>query len=78
MVKLQYVKGGFGYVDYRKNPGYGVSLSSAEWVKRLLRLYSFDLAAFMPRAWDKHQDVWVVKPKIMEPIKRIASNLRSA
>jgi SAM-dependent methyltransferase len=58
MVKLQYSKGGFGYADYRKNPGYGISLSSAEWVKRLLRLNSFDLAAFMPTAWDKHQDVW--------------------
>lgn len=27
MVKLQYTKGGFGYADYRKNPGYGISLS---------------------------------------------------
>src|SRR4029077_17254599 len=55
MVKLQYTKGGFGYADYGKNPGYGISLSSAEWVKKLLMLSSFDLAAFIPTAWDKHQ-----------------------
>jgi len=61
-VKLQYTKDGFGYADYHKNPGYGISLS-AEWVHRLLKLYSFDMAAFMPAAWDKHQDVWAVKPK---------------
>jgi SAM-dependent methyltransferase len=67
MVKLQYSKGGFGYADYRKNPGYGISLSSAEWVKKLLMLSSFDLAAFIPTAWDKHHDVWAVKPKIVEP-----------
>lgn len=62
-VKLQYTRGGFGYADYRKNPGYGISLSNAEWVKRLLMLNSLDLAAFMPATWDKHQDVWAVKPK---------------
>jgi SAM-dependent methyltransferase len=62
-VKLQYTKGGFGYADYRRNPGYGISLSTAEWVKRLLRLNSFDLASFMPAAWDKHQDLWAVTPK---------------
>ena len=61
MVKLRYSEGGFEYADYRKSPGYGISLSSAEWVKRLLRLSSFDLIAFMPTAWDKHQDVWVIK-----------------
>jgi hypothetical protein len=26
-------------------------------------LHSFNLAAFMPAAWDNHQDVWAVKPK---------------
>jgi SAM-dependent methyltransferase len=63
MVKRQYIKGGFGYADYRKNPGYGFSLSDPEWVKRLLRINSFDLVAFMPAHWDKHQDVWAVKRK---------------
>ena len=66
-VKLQYAEDGFGYADYRKNPGYGISLSSSEWVNRLLRLNSFHLIAFMPTAWDKHQDVWAVKRKILEP-----------
>jgi SAM-dependent methyltransferase len=61
VVKLQYAKRGFAYADYRESPGYGISLSTAEWVKRFLRLHSFDLAAFMPTAWDKHQDIWAVK-----------------
>jgi hypothetical protein len=65
MVKLQYTKGGFGYADYRDNSGYGISLSTAEWVERLLALDSFDLAAFMPTAWDKHQDVWAVRGKAL-------------
>jgi SAM-dependent methyltransferase len=60
-IKLQYTKGGFGYADYRKNRGYGISLSAAEWVEQLLRLNALDLVAFMPAAWDKHQDVWAVK-----------------
>ena len=29
-VKLQYSKGEFGYADYRKNSGYGISLSTGE------------------------------------------------
>jgi SAM-dependent methyltransferase len=65
MVKLQYTKGGFGYADYRENPGYGISLSATEWVKKLLRANSFDLIAFMPAAWDKHQDIWAVKRKAL-------------
>jgi SAM-dependent methyltransferase len=67
VVKLQYAKRGFAYADYRESPGYGISLSTAEWVKRFLRLHSFDLAAFMPTAWDKHQDVWAVQPRRLEP-----------
>jgi hypothetical protein len=66
-MKLQYTKTGFAYADYHENPGYGISLSTAEWVMRLLKLNSFDLTAFMPTAWDKHHDVWAVKPKILEP-----------
>ena len=66
-IKLQYTKGGFGYANSRENPGHGISLSTAEWVKQLLRLNSLDLVAFTPTAWDKHQDVWAVKPKILEP-----------
>jgi hypothetical protein len=41
-------------------------LSADGWVKRLLRKNSLDLIAFMPAAWDKHQDVWAVKRKILE------------
>jgi SAM-dependent methyltransferase len=65
LVKLQYRTCGFGYADYRGSPGYGISLSAAEWVKSFIGSHSFDLLAFMPSAWDKHHDIWVVKPKII-------------
>jgi SAM-dependent methyltransferase len=76
VVKLQYAKGGFGYADYRESPGYGISLSTAAWVKRSLRLHSFDLAAFMPTAWDKHHDIWAVKPKKGFSSIRRSANVR--
>jgi SAM-dependent methyltransferase len=63
MAKSQYTKVGFGYADYSKTPGYGISLSTEEWVERLLKLNSFDVVAFMPTAWDRHHDVWAAKPK---------------
>ncbi len=60
-IKRQYTQGGFGYAGYRKNPKYGISLSGTEWVKQLLKVSSLNLVAFLPTAWDNHQDVWAVR-----------------
>jgi CBS domain-containing protein/SAM-dependent methyltransferase len=59
----QYEDVGFGYVDYPNRQRYGISISTPEWVARVvesrasLRVLSHD-----ERAFDAHQDVVVAVP----------------
>ena len=50
---------GFGYANYAWSSDYGVSLSAASWViDRIAQVPGWRLVAWLPRAWDDHQDVW--------------------
>jgi SAM-dependent methyltransferase len=49
---------GFGYSDYRRYPGYGVSLSSSEWVTLQLNSVGLDPILHQETGWDDFQDVW--------------------
>ncbi len=49
---------GFGYADYPKQGGYGVSASSPEWLMReVAKLPNMQIVNFSERFWDRHQDV---------------------
>jgi SAM-dependent methyltransferase len=52
---------GFGYCDYRKSPGYGVSLSSPEWVNFQIAALGFEPILYLKNGWDNHHDVWAVR-----------------
>jgi SAM-dependent methyltransferase len=47
---------GFGYCDYRKSPGYGVSLSSPEWVSCQVSELGFEPVLYLKNGWDDHHD----------------------
>ena len=52
---------GFGYEEYPGSPGsgYGVSLSTPEWVRTTLgHVTSLAEIGFWPAGWDHHQDVF--------------------
>lgn len=48
---------GFGYAGYPWSDGYGVSLSSREWIGRMARAAGLRETFFGERMWDDHQDV---------------------
>lgn len=51
---------GFGYAEYEPGAGYGVSLSSPQYVVSLLEaIPDIRLLGYHERAWDDHQDVVV-------------------
>lgn len=53
---------GFGYRSYEHEPNYGISLSSAEWVRREIeRVPQLRWLAHQERGWDAHQDVVVMQ-----------------
>jgi 2-polyprenyl-3-methyl-5-hydroxy-6-metoxy-1,4-benzoquinol methylase len=54
---------GFGYSDYRRYPGYGVSLSSSEWVTRQLRSVGLEPILNQETGWDDFQDVWAAEKR---------------
>jgi SAM-dependent methyltransferase len=58
-----YDKFGFGYSDYRRCPGYGVSLSSPQWVTQQLNKVALELQLLQEKGWDDFQDVWAVRLK---------------
>ena len=55
---------GFGYQDYTGQAGYGISLSSPDWVIRLLQnparqtRAGLSLAAYLARGWAGRQDAF--------------------
>jgi SAM-dependent methyltransferase len=53
---------GFGYADYPWSPGYGVSVSSREWIARAAAEAGLHVAHFAEHAWDDHQDVVAFTP----------------
>ncbi len=58
-VVASYRSTGFGYSDYTKSPGYGVSATSAPWLRpRVEALGRLEFTKFLPQHWDSHQDVW--------------------
>jgi SAM-dependent methyltransferase len=53
---------GFGYAPYPWDPDYGVSLSSAEWVRRTVgEVPGLELVALHETAWAEHHDVVVLR-----------------
>lgn len=54
----EYYRDGFGYSDYRRYPGYGVSLSSSEWVTLQLNSVGLEPILNQETGWDDFQDVW--------------------
>jgi len=55
---------GFGYSDYRRYPGYGVSLSSSEWVTSQLSSAGLRPILNQETGWDDFQDVWAAEKKV--------------
>lgn len=53
-----YDRTGFGYADYPRQPGFGISVSSPSWVlARIEELSRLQIVSFTERGWDRHQDV---------------------
>jgi SAM-dependent methyltransferase/predicted O-methyltransferase YrrM len=56
-VLASYDARGFGYADYQWSPGYGVSVSSRDWIEAAAARAGLKVAHFAVRGWDDHQDV---------------------
>jgi SAM-dependent methyltransferase len=55
---LDYQKEGFAFADYPAEKDYGLSLTSAEWIRaRIRELGGLREVYFKERGWDDHQDV---------------------
>ena len=70
----------FGYANYENSNNYGISLSDASWVCRLITsMPEFRLLSFGERAWDDHHDVFACvrdvdwKVRLNPPPSRAAS-----
>src|SRR5205807_8137833 len=49
---------GFGYADYERSPGYGVSVASPSWVCSLIETVpDMKLLTYFEQGWDTTQDV---------------------
>lgn len=54
-----YEVSGFGYADYPQTTGYGVSLNSESWLRKVAdETGGLQFVSFLPHHWDNHQDVW--------------------
>lgn len=56
-----YRRGGFGFADYPGASGYGISLTSREWIRRTAAEFGLSEVYFRVRGWDDHQDVYGFK-----------------
>jgi SAM-dependent methyltransferase len=54
----EYDVNGFGYSDYQRYPGYGVSLSSPQWVTLQAKAVGLKPILHQEKGWDDFQDVW--------------------
>lgn len=51
---------GYGYGDYAKSPGYGVSVATTERMLTIARsIGAWKDISFLERGWDDHQDVYI-------------------
>jgi SAM-dependent methyltransferase len=49
---------GYGYLDYPRQPGYGVSLTARNWIIAEAREVGLTEVYFRAQGWDDHQDVF--------------------
>jgi SAM-dependent methyltransferase len=54
----EFRKKGFGFVNYPEASGYGISLTSPEWIRAELEKLAMGEAYFREHGWDDHQDVF--------------------
>jgi SAM-dependent methyltransferase len=58
-IGIDYAKTGYAFEDYPGEKDYGVSLTSPEWIRALVRhLEGLREVYFKERGWDNHQDVF--------------------
>jgi SAM-dependent methyltransferase len=57
----EYDASGFGYSDYQSYPGYGVSLSSPQWITLQANAVGLEPILQQENGWDDFQDVWAAK-----------------
>ena len=57
LVKSFYEKG-HGYLDYARQPGYGVSLTTRTWITAEAHEAGLTKVYFRAQGWDNHQDVF--------------------
>ncbi|HEY3038752.1 MAG TPA: class I SAM-dependent methyltransferase [Pyrinomonadaceae bacterium] len=58
-IGVDYPKTGYAFADYPGERDYGVSLTSPEWIRELVRdLGGLREVFFKERGWDNHQDVF--------------------
>ena len=61
-IKTSYHDTGFGYADYRDQPGYGISLTKLSWIAELIESRSdVRLVALAEKAWDGHHDILAIQ-----------------
>lgn len=53
-----YQKKGFGFVNYPNANGYGVSLTTPEWIRAQTKKPGLNEVYFREHGWDDHQDVY--------------------
>ncbi|WP_435581317.1 methyltransferase domain-containing protein [Amycolatopsis thermoflava] len=68
-VLADYRDHGFGYADYPGQPGYGISLSTPEWVTGHVLTPRLRLAGYVEAGWDGHQDVLILVKDAEETLK---------
>lgn len=75
----QFYANGYGYTDYSKQPGYGISLVSYEQMLSIARKTgTWNETYYVEHGWDHHQDVYglvmaVDKKRLIEADKETKS-----
>jgi cyclopropane fatty-acyl-phospholipid synthase-like methyltransferase len=55
---MEYFSTGYGYRDYPNATGYGISITSENWVRAVADASGLQVVSFKSHAWDNHQDVY--------------------
>ncbi|MGB8510016.1 MAG: class I SAM-dependent methyltransferase [Pyrinomonadaceae bacterium] len=58
-----YEASGYGFAEYEAGSGYGISLTSPAWIRRLMSEARWREVYFEDQAWDNHQDVFGFVPE---------------
>lgn len=57
-VERDYDRLGYGYADYQGQAGYGIAVTSLDWIaRRIMEISNARLVLLSERAWDNHHDV---------------------